>query len=717
LSGADSSGYNQTITASSHKTPRDYLLIVSPALILAAIGWLAAWSNHFESGFHFDDVPTIVANESIQRLSNIPRFFTDPRISSIEKDSAAYRPLLSTWFAVDYRSGDGKPFAFQSENMLWFLAEMVAMFALCRLIPGVNDFAAAFATLLFGLHPVTADTVNYALQRGVIMGSFGVTCGLLIWVVWPWRLPQTLPIKLKRVPEHGRDEYLRKNFQRLEALYLKIIHAPVGLYLWPVVPALLCEPATAVFAPILLAYILLYETKRKARHAIPAIIVCGGYWIFQLVFTWKLGEFSRLPALNYWFTQPWVAMRYLFKFFVPIHLSADTDFAPFAHFWEPLALAGYLGVAALVTLAVIASRGKRWRAVSFGIWWFLLALLPDAIVPQRVVEADWRMFLPFAGLTLAVAGTASAAFAGLEESHRAVPLSIAGGLAVGLLAVSGWATFQRSAVWESEATLWRDTMEASPRNGRALMRYGLTRLAAGDPDAAFDYLSRAAAVTPHDPVIEINLALAWGRQSRTAEAESRFRSAIGDGPSYSPAYSAYGQWLLAENRLPDAFEMVSKAIALDPYDLAGRRALMDIFAQAHEWAKLKQFAGETLRLFPDNADGLRSLDVAQTGLDQVAKGETEAANQPTVNNYLALSVLYYQAQRYDDCIKAAHNALKINPNLPEAYANMASAYHAMGNHLDETIAALREEVRLKPDMPSAQKNLEIELAAKEHSVR
>ena len=41
----------------------------------------------------------------------------------------------------------------------------------------------------------------------------------------------------------------------------------------------------------------------------------------------------------------------------------------------------------------------------------------------------------------------------------------------------------------------------------------------------------------------------------------------------------------------------------------------------------------------------RSLEVAQTGLDQVAKAETAARTEPTVNNYLALSVVYFQARK------------------------------------------------------------------------
>jgi tetratricopeptide (TPR) repeat protein len=299
----------------------------------------------------------------------------------------------------------------------------------------------------------------------------------------------------------------------------------------------------------------------------------------------------------------------------------------------------------------------------------------------------------------------------LEKSPARLTLSIASGtVALGLAAVLGWATFERNAVWESEATLWSDVMARSPRNGRAFMNYGLTRLD-HDPVEAFDYLRRAAVISAGDPVIEINLALAYGRLSQPVEAESQFRRATSDGPSYAPAYSAYGQWMLAQDRASEALQMASRALALDPYDLAGRRTLMDIMAQRHQWSNLAQFARETLRLFPDDPDGERSLLVAQTGLDQVDKAEEDVKTQPSVDGYLALSVLYFQSERYEDCINSAREVLKINPKQAEAYANLAAAYHSMGK-LEDTILALREEVRLNPDLPSARSNLEIELTAK-----
>jgi tetratricopeptide (TPR) repeat protein len=246
------------------------------------------------------------------------------------------------------------------------------------------------------------------------------------------------------------------------------------------------------------------------------------------------------------------------------------------------------------------------------------------------------------------------------------------------------------------------------------MYYGLTSRGDVNQPSALSYLVRAAGLSPHDPLIETNLARGYGQFSQPAAADAEFRRAIAEGPSYSPAWSAYAEWLLAQNRIPEAYQMASKAIALDAWDFGGRRTIMDVMTQRHEWTALKRFANETIRLSPNDPDAQSSLLVAQAGIDEIGKAETTATSEPTVEHYLNLSVLYYQTQRYDDCIKAAREALRVNPNIGEAYANIASAYHRMGK-LDETIAALEEEVRINPNLRSAKRNLAIELALKEKS--
>jgi protein O-mannosyl-transferase len=681
--------------------------------VLVVLGWLGAWSNHFGNSFHSSDIPTIVNNPFIPHLSNIPRFFSNPRTFSAMKDTADYRPLLSTSFALDYSfAGAAKPFIFQAENFFWFGMQVLLVFLLFRVIPGGNVWSAAFGAFLYGLHPVTAETVNDPLQRGVIMGSLGVIAGMVLWIVWPRFLPQKLPIKLKRVPQTGLDEYLRNNFASLEARYLKLIHLPIGLYFWPVAFALLFDPAAAVFAPILVVYILLFETDRKPKHAIPAAVACIGYWIFQTIFTFKYAELFRVPASNYWFTQPWVALRYLFQSFLPLHLTAETDLAPAAHFWSPLALAGYAGVGLLVALAVYFGRREEWRTVAFGIWWFLIALTPYALVPHRLVEADWRMYLALVGLALAISRAGWIAFALVFASGRRVEALVAfPSLALLVLIVLGWGTYQRNEVWRSEETLWSDAMSKSPLSGRAVMNLGVTRVAKYDRAAALKYFLQAEALSPNDAVLHLNVAHVYDMFSRDKETEAWFRRAMEDAPRYSPAYSTYAQWLMGQGRTREAVAMAGKAIDLDTYDLSARRTVMEALSQQHRWVDLKRIGTETLALYPDDQDGARAVNVAQTGLDQVPKAEHAAKQAPSVDNYLALSVHYYESQRYEDSIRAAKKALEINPNQAEAYSNIAAAYHTMGK-LDETVTALQEAIRLNPDLPAAAANLRVVLAEK-----
>ncbi len=444
-----------------------------PAVLLLALA--ATWFNHFQNGFHFDDFNTIVDNHAIRTLSRVPHFFTSPRTFSDLPESADYRPLLSVSFALDYTvAGKANPAVFQMDNFFWFLLEISLLYLLFRLIPGGTHQSSLFGAALFAFHPVAAETVNYTLQRGAIFGAAGVTAGLLIWIVWPRLLPQSLPLNLQRTPQNWQQEVIVKQAVRLNGMYMRLIHAPLGLYLFPVVPALLCDPAAAVFAPILVAWILLFEPARGARRALPAILVCGVYWVTQSILIWKFATPFRLPFAAYWLTQPWVALRYLYTFFVPASLSAETDLQPLAHFWSALALAGYAGLALLVGLAVVTARRTEWRAVSFGIWWFLLALLPAVVIPQRAVEADTRIFVPMAGLALAVTRTAWILWARLPDRPLLrIPCLIAGVVLCGIV-LAGYArqTWLRNEVWESEETLWRDTTEKSPRSARAFINYG-----------------------------------------------------------------------------------------------------------------------------------------------------------------------------------------------------------------------------------------------------
>jgi hypothetical protein len=188
--------------------------------------------------------------------------------------------------------------------------------------------------------------------------------------------------------------------------------------------------------------------------------------------SWTPGAIS---AHDYLITQPFVALHYFISFFAPLTLSADTDLNAFPTVFTPAALAGFTFVAALAWAIWFTSRRRMLRPVCFGLAWFVLSLLSTAVFPLAEVENDHRMFMPFAGLVLAVTWTMVLAIRGHVTTRR-VHVAVVASL---ILACYGQGAWRRNRVWSSEETLWKDVTQKSPRNGRGLMNYGLTLMAKG----------------------------------------------------------------------------------------------------------------------------------------------------------------------------------------------------------------------------------------------
>ena len=75
---------------------------------VAALGaCLALYANSFNNGFHYDDEHSIQQNIYIRTLANVPAFFTDPAMFSVDADKGMYRPLLLLSYALNYALTSG----------------------------------------------------------------------------------------------------------------------------------------------------------------------------------------------------------------------------------------------------------------------------------------------------------------------------------------------------------------------------------------------------------------------------------------------------------------------------------------------------------------------------------------------------------------------------------------------------------------------------------
>ena len=353
---------------------RDRSFIAVAALVFAAV--LGAYSNHFRNAFHFDDFHTITGNPYVHDIRNLPRFFTDARTFSILPDHIVYRPLVTASIAIDYWLAKGaNPFWFHVSTFAWYLLQLALMYVLYLSVMNAaepqpqNRWFALFAAALYGLHPASAETVNYIIQRGDIYSTLGVIAGIVLYIRFP---------------------SLRRR----------------GLYLLPVIAAILSKPPAVAFVGLLFAYVLLFEENgnwaKSAQRPIPALVVCaaaGAFATYMNAGTFKGGAAS--PYL-YWLTEFQVTWHYFRSFFWPSDLTADSDFPLARGLADGEVLFGIAFVAAICIIVRLTARTLRTRPVAFGLVWFLVALLPVALTPLAEVENDHRMFFPFVGLALAV---------------------------------------------------------------------------------------------------------------------------------------------------------------------------------------------------------------------------------------------------------------------------------------------------------------------------
>ena len=454
------------------------------ALILVV---LAAYSNHFQNEFQFDDYHTIVTNPNIARLANIPRFFVNTSLFTGDSETSVYRPVTSVTLAIDYWLAKGlHPFAFHLSTFVWFSVQLVLMVLLFR---GIFDYAdphrsnlwtALLAAACYGLHPANAETVNYVIQRADVFNALGVVASLFLFAAYPERRRQ-------------------------------------GWYLLPAVAAMLAKAPALIFPLILAAYVYYFEEDGQAeegnrwpatlRVALPALLVTAAAGML----TWKMTppgfKTGAVSGALYRLTQPWVALHYFKSFFLPTDLSADTDWTYVAGPFSGTAVAGYLFVALLVAGIVWASRRRETKPIAFGLLWFILALLPTSLVPLAEVTNDHRMFFPFVGLALAVFWSARLLLfrytARLTE-NRGVAWSAVGVVGL-LLLIAAIGTYERNQVWATEESLWHDVTMKSPNNGRGWMNYGVALQKRGDYATGRAYLEKARSLGYNSDVLQEKL--------------------------------------------------------------------------------------------------------------------------------------------------------------------------------------------------------------------
>jgi tetratricopeptide (TPR) repeat protein len=677
----------------SSKRDKKFLLLILGVFL----GVVLTYANHFHNDFQFDDFHTVVDNVYIRNIRNIPHFFMNGSMMSSLPVNAAYRPVFSSSVTMDYWIAGGlNPFIFHLSNFFWFLLQGILMFFMYKKIfdltseHGWNRYVALWVVAWYLMHPVNAETINYISARSDLYSTLGVIAGFVLYQYFP----------------KGR-RFL--------------------LYLIPVIIGGLAKPTALVFAPLLFIYVFLFETRsgiaitntvnkkrplfsaisQAALRTFPAWVVCIVLLLLISRMTPETFEAQGLHSRwGYLMTQPFVIFRYFRALFLPWDLSADSDWGVLDSFGDVRVWTGILFVLGLLISALFTSR-RGLRPVSFGLAWFIIALMPtSSFYPLAEVTNDHRMFFPFAGLILSVCWVMRIVLIQNEEifiRKRNYRIWLIGA-AFCVLSLYAYKTAKRNEVWHTAESLWYDVTVKSPRNGRGLMNYGLTQMAKGRYDIALSYFERALTHTPNYAYLHINLGIVKNKLNRPMEAENHFRLALQYAPKYHGAYYYYAQWLAEKKRWEEARALLEKSLELSRADMAARHLLMSVYDELSQWENLSTLARETLTLSPDDAASIRYLESSKSQKKQSPFAGGRGEVYSNAQDYINLSLTYYEAGEFERCIEAGQRALELDPHNAIAYNNICSAYNSMGRW-EEGIQACQKAVELDPAFEMAENNL------------
>ncbi|HIL08631.1 MAG TPA: tetratricopeptide repeat protein [Candidatus Latescibacteria bacterium] len=565
----------------------------SIALVVLSVALGVVYHASFANSFHYDDFHSIVENPHIRSLARVPEFFVDPSLFSSMPERAMYRPLLLVSYALNYASGGYGLAGYHIGNWLLHLACALLVYLLGRRLHG-HWPAALFAALLFGLHPITTEPVNYISSRSESQAAFFYLAALLGYLLW----------------RQGAG----RRFWLLSLIAFSC--------------ALLSKSVTVVL-PVAL---LVYERwgHRQARgeryvfYYLPYWGVVVGY--LALAQSW-LGSSLGHPvrgAVEQLATQAKAAVYYVHLLIAPVRLTVEHPFSTARALGDVPVV---LGIAAIASAIWFARR--RPLVLLLGSW-AILPLLPSSLVPLNVLVNEHRLYLPLAFLAVGVGWGVG----GVWRGGRVV-------LVVALLAICALLTHARSLVWRDELSLWSDAAQKAPQMYRthlhlggaleqsgqiqaALASYdralalaldaievhynrGRVLIMLGQADAALEAYGRCLELDPNYLPAQINLAALYQDLRKLTAAEDLLRSALRIRPEEAELWRRLGLVKKKQGHEAAAAEMYARALALDPALVEARYNLGNLYRDQGRWAEAGAAFEQVLRERPDHAESYRNL--------------------------------------------------------------------------------------------------------------
>jgi tetratricopeptide (TPR) repeat protein len=700
------------------KINKKYNLLFILAIFITGI---IAYSNSFGCSFHFDDVN--VFNSSVTVGSaNIGDWLR----------SFPNRPIGILTFALNYYFHGLDVWGYHLVNLIIHLTNAFLVWWLTWLtlstpvmknaeISRHKTIVAFLTGMLFVTHPLATQSVTYIVQRFASLATLFYLLSLILFVQGKlWQGDKNIPWFL-----FGGS----------------IVCALLGMLTKEIV-------FTLPFTIFLYDYCFLktapWKLEIKDKGLIISFIMLV---IFILLFFGKysLNIFDPIPPdrlqgysysismKEYFLTQFQVILTYIRLFILPINQNLDYDYQISTSFFQMKTFFSFSLLLGILATGVLLF--KKYRLISFGIFWFFLTMsVESSIIPiSQNVIFEHRTYLPSFGFFLALT---SVFFYFFKERY----LKIAVIIILMFTALNTVLTYERNKIWKNEYTLWADCIKKSPNKARVNNNFGIALSAEGKNEEAIDYYNKAIQITPDfaeaaynnrgaayahlgqyqraiddcnkavrlkpdDANAYINRGLAYASLRQYERAITDYNEAIRLKPNYAEAYSNRGAAYAYLGQHQRAIDDYNEAIRLKPDSAEAYNNRGIAYANLRQYERAITDYNEAIRLKPDYAEAYSNRGAAYAYLGQHRRAiddynEAIRLKPDSAEAYNNRGIAYASLRQYERAITDYNEAIRLKPDYANAHYNRGNAYYNLGQH-ERAIEDYNKAIRLKPDDANA----------------
>jgi tetratricopeptide (TPR) repeat protein len=670
-----------------------FVSLLIPALIVFAT--FVAFLPTLQNGFvNWDDESFLVNNLNYRGLGwqQILWMFTTFHMGP-------YQPLSWMTYGMDYVLWGMNPLGYHLTNLLLHAANAVFFYFISRRLIALVlpmptrevswplAMSAAFAALIFAIHPLRVESVAWATERRDVMSGL-----FFLGTIYC---------------------YLRANSSLHD-------HTPsqgwLSAALFMYVLSLLSK-ATAMTLPVILLILDIYPLHRLSadprswwmsdqrgvlREKIPFAVLAIAFAMIALL---GQQQEAALRSLDKYSVEVRLAQAffgasfYLWKTLVPVNLSPLYEIPSYFSPLHPSIIAGVFGTI-ILTISFYLLR-NRWPAGLAAWISYVLLLLPVSgiVAAGPQVVADRYSYLPCLGWAV-LAGTALYYCWRLWMTGRiGLPtLVLAQSFGAVLLIGLGVLTSYQTRIWNNSERLWRHALALDEKSSFAHNNLGLALVDRGEFAEAIKHFRRAIEIDPMFVEAQTNLGYFLAQQGAADEAIGHLHKALEIDPAFANAHNTLGNILGDRGESDEAIEHFRKALQTNPQFAMAHYNLGRALARRGDVESAITHYRAALKITPGDADVRNNLGLLLAKQGSLAEAidqfrEALQIDPGYAKAYFNLGKLYMQENRLDDAVRYFRQALRLQPGVAEIHENLARAFARQGKK-EEAAREYEEALRL-----------------------